>query len=31
MDVNAFLERYSDKLADMVGDKLLSRMSSTKS
>jgi hypothetical protein len=31
LDVNAFLERYSDKLADMVGDKLLSRMSSTKS
>jgi chromatin remodeling complex protein RSC6 len=30
IDVNAFLERYSEKLADLVGEKLLSRMSVTK-
>lgn len=27
IDMNLFLERYSDKLADMVGEKLLSKLS----
>ena len=29
-DMNAFLDRFSDKIADMVGEKVLSRMSSSK-
>lgn len=30
VDVDAFLERYSERLADMVGEKLLSRMNASK-
>lgn len=29
-NMNGFLERYSDKLADMVGEKIMTRMNSSK-
>lgn len=29
-DLTSFLDRYSDKLADMVGEKILARMSTSK-